>query len=240
LDDASATPVPPDVRVVADPALAAGAPPLDAALAARVDALFEAERARRGGALWNGALLAFVAREGSLVRGRFVEYKRFLAQRLDPSLAAALDVVPLAVGGLLRRAGAVAFGRRPGDVTQYPGFLELAPSGGLGRSSALRDGTIDFRRQLLDELEEETGISRAAVLRVEPFALVRDQGVLDLVAEIDLFPDAEAAAARAADRYRALEWIGEADLPAFAARRRAEIVPGSLAALRVRGLLPGG
>ncbi len=84
-------------------------------------------------------------------------------------------------------------GRRHSQVTQYAGYFELPPSGGIPQSQINADGTVDFRAQVLAELEEEVGISQSQVKTLSPFALVYDfkDSCYDICMEIEVDLDLE-------------------------------------------------
>ncbi len=206
-------------------------PARDAAALARAEEVWERARAERP-SLVDGRILAFVAREGDVVRGRFERYRHYLAQRRDPRTCS-FGILPLATSGVLLADDAVAIGRRARDVTQYPGWLELAPSGGIDDARRRPDGTIDYVGQLLVELEEETGVSRDRVRRVEPFGLVETPDVIDIACVIEL-GSREPLSSREYDR---LDWVALADLPAFLAAHAPGVVPSSRTLLEALGLL---
>ena len=198
----------------------------------RIDALWEAEL-RVHPDRFDGTLCAFVRREGDVLHGRFVPYRYYAAQRRDPTLP--LAIIPLAVSGLLICQGQVAFARRSERTTQYPGWIELVPSGGLDADCLHEDSTVDHRAQLIRELTEETGIPESEILSIEPVALVRDcvDPVVDLASVIEVGPRARAIAdmtlAGGVGEYHSLVWVSTAELPTFVEGHRHDLVPMSLA-----------
>jgi HAD superfamily hydrolase (TIGR01509 family) len=198
----------------------------------RVDALWEEALCQRPH-LFDGTLFAVSGRDGDVLHGRFVAYRNYLAQRRDPSLG--LRMVPLGVSGLVVCAGQVAFARRTENTTQYPGRMELVPSGGIDAGSLRADGTVDHRAQLVRELAEETGITEEDIIRIEPMALVRDRvdPVLDVASVIEVAATArasvEGAITERSGEYRALRWVPVAELTSFVERHRDELVPASRA-----------
>jgi hypothetical protein len=86
------------------------------------------------------------------------------------------DLPILGVRGLLEHEGRFLWGLRSSGVSTYPGHWELAPSGALS--------TLDFRAQLTQELEEETGITQVA--NITPIAIIGDGRVRDLCCRIEL------------------------------------------------------
>jgi hypothetical protein len=234
LEDCSVELLSAAVRVVA----ASAGPPVTAEIDRRIDALWQ-EELRAHPHRTDGALFAFSRREGAVLHGRFVPYRYYTAQRRDPSLS--LAIVPLAVSGLLLCEGQVAFGRRSERTTQYPGWIELVPSGGLDSESLRDDGTVDHRAQLARELTEETGIGEAEILRIEPIALLHDRvdAVIDLASVIEVSPaarvvaDTTVAASAATGEYRSLTWVPVGELSSFFDAHRQELVPTSRALCEV-------
>lgn len=201
----------------------------------RIDALWE-EELRAHPDRFDGTIFALARREGGVLYGRFVPYRYYIAQRRDPTLG--LAILPLAVSGLVICEGQVAFARRSERTTQYPGWIELVPSGGLDAESLRADGTVDHRAQLTRELIEETGIPETEILSIEPIVLLCDRvdQVVDLASVIEVRSSARAIAettvAQGAE-YRSLEWVPAAQLRSFAESRRAEMVPTSRALCEV-------
>ena len=202
----------------------------------RIDALWQ-EELHAHPHRFDGTLLSFVRREGDVLHGRFIPYRYYMAQRREPTLP--LAIVPLAVSGMLICQDQVAFARRSERATQYPGRIELVPSGGLDAECLRDDGTVDYRAQLVRELTEETGIPESEILSIEPVALLRDRvdAVLDLASIIEVGPRARAIAeiviADGANEYRSLQWVAAAELLAFIESRREDLVPTSYALCEV-------
>ncbi len=214
-------------------------PVLSAEIEVRVMDIWQEERRREE--LVDGTMLSHWAfRDGSL-QCRRETYRRFVAVRRDPSLLDLLDVRPIGVTGVLRVAGCVVFGWRSGSVTQYPGCLELVPSGGLGEAPLSADGTVDAAGQLLDELEEETGLPRSIVSVAKPFALVLDvaEQVYDVGFEIEAKVGSQEVEAKLqpGGEYAGFEVVPLTALERFLAAERDRIVPVSLALLEALGLL---
>ena len=218
---------------------------LDAALEAEVQALWEAEQARRGGNLFNNRLFSVQTLDEDRIVGRFVEYRLFVAQRAKPALFERLGVRPLAVSGLLRCAQGVVFGLRHGATTQESGLWELVPSGGVGPAADAGEGRVDVRRQLLDELGEEIGLDAGSVTDVRPFCLVEDteSNVLDIGIELVTVLEAEAIREahrqRASDDYSDLEVVPVPEIPGIVARWGPRVAEVSRVLLRERGLWAG-
>ena len=185
-------------------------PPLPGPLARRVDDIWAAAVA--GASLYDGDLLSVDRIEGDRIVGRWTTYRRFLAQRRDPTLRAELSVRPLAASGAVRCRDGWLFGLRGATTEQSPSEWELAPAGGVDRTSLADDGIVDLRRQLYSEFIEELGPApfAEAVRSAVPFVVVDDvaRSVVDVGLRISLDCDAGdlSAAHRAggSDEYREL------------------------------------
>lgn len=146
-------------------------------LRSRVDELWELERRQRP-ELVDGAILSVRSIDAGIVLAQSCPYRLFVARERDVTLRRALGISAIGVSGILmleRAEGTgVVAGRRAAGVTEYGGAWELVPSGGLDPRRVGRDGVVDTLGCLLDELEEEVGVSRSAVVEVRPLGLVRD------------------------------------------------------------------
>lgn len=203
-----------------------------------IDAIWREVQEERGGTLFNGALPCFVrvCREGkkTTIFGHFIEYKQFIAQRRRPDLQ--LDIKPVGVSGITvlvcRDGEYVFFARRTAKTTEYPGFLELVPSGSIDQEFITADGLVDYRAKLLSEFTEETGLSRDCVRSVSGFALVldTDHHVYDICCEIVLALSKETFGhAFRSDEYSDPLFVSRIDLETFIHANADSIVPTSAA-----------
>jgi hypothetical protein len=194
-----------------------------------VEAIWQAESRKRGLPLFNGDLLEFVRLEGDRIIARFVEYKLYLASRAG-GLATRRAVMPLGVSGLVRCGDYVGVGRRASYVTQYPGWLELFPSGGIDSNSLRTDGTIDHRDHIICELVEETGLDRADIAGITTFALVFDSTGrgYDICVAITLNEDDPTRLRHmSSDEYDELCFVSRGSLPDLMRGYEGRIVPTS-------------
>jgi hypothetical protein len=170
---------------------------------ARIHEIWEAESARRGGALFNGRLFSIVHSSPERITGWLTEYRWFLAQRRDPSLHPLLKVRPLGVTGVLCCGDGIVFGRRAGHVEMDASLWELVPSGGVDGSKVDVASQLDLGAYLLTELKEETGIQPTAVSRPpQAFAMVEDQ--VSHVTDVGLIIQVDYSAAQVHDLFAAL------------------------------------
>jgi len=205
----------------------------------RVEAIWQAEARRRGPTLFNGQLLEFVRLEGDRLIARFVDYKLYLASRAG-MLMTRRAVMPLGVSGVVRCGDCVGFGRRSAHVTQYPGWLELFPSGGIDRNALRPDGTIDLHDQVIRELIEETGLDRPDIGGVATRALIFDEEgqVYDLCVSITLkVGDSSQLGRMRSEEYDELFFVRRGSLPDLIHRCDGRIVPTSRTILTGLGWL---
>jgi len=129
-----------------------------------------------GGRMFNGQVFSADAITPRLITGHLTEYRRAVAQMERPELFAELGVRPFAVCGVLRCAGGVVVGRRHRAANYQAGMWQLAPAGSVDAGAVAEDGTVDLRRQLLDELREELGLPPDAVDVPRPLCIVEHPG----------------------------------------------------------------
>ena len=164
-----------------DYTIALGAPwEVPPSIVPRVDEIWELERERRGIHLTNGQIYTLAEFQPDYILIHPSEYKYVLAQRRASNLQReGLSVRPLAVTGILICADGLVLGRRGSAVTDDVGLWEPAPAGGL----SIPDPTV----QVLEELEEELGISKSEVESVKVCGLVEDveSRVFDIVFRLE-------------------------------------------------------
>lgn len=147
--------------------------------------------------LFDGTILCVTESDSSGLRCQPVGYRYFFAQQTDRKLKDALNLMAVGVSGLVSLRGKVFVGIRSDRVTQCPNLFELVPSGSLpapepmpapAGGGGLPSGAVDYKHQLLNELQEEAGIAAEEVGSVKPFLLVRDENeaVIDICCAIDL------------------------------------------------------
>jgi len=128
------------------------------------------------------------------------------------------------------------FARRGKEVTQYPGFYELAPSGGLGDRFARPDGTVDFAGQLLAELIEECRISADMVEELTPFAVVFDrrENVYDICFRLTLSARRKTPLPgfSLSSEYDEAIWVPIGEVEKFISKNKSSIVPTSKGIIR--------
>ncbi|MEW6202664.1 MAG: hypothetical protein AB1546_11845 [bacterium] len=192
-----------------------------------------------GGKLFNGLLLNFVGlekrRTGIEVRGSFVEYKHFIVQRRHPELE--LGIKPIGVSGIIIFSDSgvenAVFAERGGDTTEYRGFLELVPSGGIDRECADENGIVDYKSKLLSEFAEETGLSNDCIMDISEFAIVLDtkDKVYDICCRISVDARKEIIIKKFRDskEYKSPVFVPVSELKKFVRSNRKSLVPTSIA-----------
>ncbi len=193
----------------------------------------------KGKKLFNGTLPNFIRvnKKGYKIKiaAHFIEYKQFIAQRKHPDLK--LGIRPIGVSGIIvlkeNSKNYIVFARRTNNVTEYPGFLELVPSGSIDKKYADANGVIDFQSKLLAEFVEETGLSKDYVKDISGFALVLDMDhqVYDVCCKILLKAKKDLVAKKfsGSKEYQAPVFVSINDLGKFIREKADIIVPTSMA-----------
>lgn len=167
--------------------------------------------------LFNGQLLCCDFYDAKELKGSFIEYKYYYAQRRLPHGAFTHYKCPVAVTGISRSEDAFLIARRADWVTTDPLKLELAPAGTLSADYLIAEGEVDFKRQLLAELEEETGIPSALVSHLKPLAIFHDlkRPVIDIALEIVLPSHLRHDILQLSDEYLNYFWLQKQEIPTF-------------------------
>jgi hypothetical protein len=210
-------------------------PELPTAVDREVERLWQvaSQRVAAGGAgrMFNGQVFSADTISPRLVTGYLTEYRRVVAQMERPEMFAELGVRSFAVCGALRCAGGVVVGRRHRAANYQAGMWQLAPAGSVDAGAVAEDGTVDLRRQLLDELREELGLPPDAMDKPRPLCIVEHPGShvsdLGLALATRLSAEEVLAAHRAGGNteYEQMLVVPEARLAAFLAEVGEALVP---------------
>jgi len=205
-----------------------------------IEEIWQNTQKEKGGKLFNGTLTNFVRVDkknisNHIIKSHFIEYKSFLAQRKRPDLN--LGIKPIGVSGVivLKEANKeyVVFAKRANDVTEYPAFLELVPSGSIDKEYSDVNGTIDYKAKLLSEFSEETGLPKDYVKEISSFAFVLDtnHNVYDICCKILVESTRELffSKFKSSKEYQSPAAIAVDDLGDFVKVNNDSIVPTSLA-----------
>ncbi|MFT8897253.1 MAG: phosphohydrolase [Acetobacter sp.] len=146
----------PDVRLIVNEAEPALTPDVEQ----RVQAIWEDSRARRP-KLFNGRIFCMKSITPDCVEGYWTEYRRALAQMVDPTIFGETPLHQLAVCGLLRCADGIVLARRHPASLYLGDFWQSPPAGTVEmRKEGQRLSLAD---QLLAETEEELGLMACEV-----------------------------------------------------------------------------
>lgn len=128
--------------------------------------------------LFNVQDLSWSFEEGFVLNGFFVQYKDFLVQRVKQGVD--LQIRPLGVSGVITyyddQSGLdmYLFGKRNDEMTQYPSYFELVPSGGVDDKFVEADSVL-FARNLICEMKEELGWPETNIKKNETIGIVIDK-----------------------------------------------------------------
>ena len=219
-------------------------PPLSSDGQAHTDSVWAALKLRREDALYDDPLLLLEHYDSEGMKGCWSNYRRYVTARDEPDRIG--RVTPIGVTGVLVCGDLVVVGERAGSVTSYPGYFELAPSGGVDRNFFdPATGRVDYVEQLLGELEEEVGLDRSVVVRIETLGVVRelDDPCCDICVRLDLGIDRaaldQALGGTVQPEYARLFSVDRTGLRTFANRHQ-ELLPTSAAILRHLGWIKAG
>jgi len=207
-------------------------------VAKKVEAIWKAEREKKGDKLFNGEVLTFLSFVDGVVEAGITDYKTFLAQPRDPSLYEDLGVRTLAVSGLVTVDDEIIFGKRAEHLTQHPGLWELVPSGGMDVSNSPID-------QFFLELEEELGIPKSRVLSTSVFLVVEDliAHTMDFCVMAELSgsrQELESFINRHTGEYSEFKWVNSQEIQGFCENLGfGRFVGVSLEILNAKGFLKG-
>lgn len=202
----------------------------------RVEKIWELERERRDTDLTNGQIYTLAEFRPDYLLIHPSEYRYVLARRRAPNLKnEGLSVQPLAVTGILLCADGLVLGRRGSVVTDDAGLWEPAPAGGLSKP----DPTV----QILEELEEELGISKSEVESVEACGLVEDieSSVFDIVFRLNTTLTGQEVkavhACRGSDEYADLAIVETSEVSAFLHTHSRDLLPALRTMLRLAAIV---
>lgn len=195
----------------------------------RIEEIWKEEKKRLGDRLFNGTFLNFEAISSRAIQGSWLPYKLYTAVKKDPSLSSYLKIEALGVMGLVHCPGFCLIGKRANFVMNYPSMYEIAPCGSLSLD-VCKDYEDGHQREILQELFEETGISRSLVEDLKTFAIVKDSScpILDLCVSLSL--DSRVPL-RKNDEYEELWWQSIDALDQFVEEKGSLIIPSTVAVL---------
>ncbi len=196
-----------------------------------IDALWAAEQASRAGQrdeLFDGTILSVSSHSAGAIACQPLSYRFFWAQRKDSGLQRKLKRTALAVSGFTTMSDKVLIGRRNPTVTQYPGRLELIPSGSVDLRFVRDDRSVDYRSCLIEELCQELN-SMAKISSITPLALALDRAELTMDVCLKVVLPPFSVIPLSSQEYSEITLIPQSDLQNFLAKHRCEFVPVSAA-----------
>lgn len=199
-----------------------------------VEAIWHREQELRKEKLFNGKVLSLLSYDETQLTASFVDYKLMVAYLRDPQLRQKLGIRPLSLSGVAHTDQAILIGKRSSLVSQYPGWYELAPSGGIDPIAA-KGEFIDIKKQALIELEEETGIRAIHVVNVKPYALVleKDSGIMEVCVDILIKSSRVGETLESTPEYADLFWIPFTDIQGFIQKHERNTIPLSIHLLTI-------
>ena len=167
---------------------------------------------------YNGPVIAFQGLEGSSLHARLIDYKTSLALQSSPELSSATGLAPLGVSGITFVGSKVVVGKRAASTGSYAGYYELAPAGCLEHGRP--------KDQILQELEEETGLKEAMVKSLELVGMVFDPQypVYDLCYRIEVGEEAADLLPGETEEYQSLRLVEVEELAELFAQEREQVV----------------
>jgi len=174
----------------------------------------------------------------TVINGSFIDYKFIIADRNDSSLK--FSIYQIGVSGMIiikeKNEKYVLFSTRSSKINEYPGYLELVPSGNMDKSCKRNDGTVDFKSKLINEFEEETGLSSTNINEIKTLCLVMDSinRVYDVCCWIDVNMSRNNVLAgfKKVSEYENPKLVKFNELSNFVEANRQKIIPTSLAIIQ--------
>lgn len=193
-----------------------------------IERIWQEEVRLKGDKLFNGQMLSYLRHNSHELHGCFVDYKYYLAVLRQPSLRDKIPIETLGVSGLTISDGWLLWGKRASFVTEYAGYYECAPSGGINPEMAI-GGMVPTHIPYEVELLEETGISKEQVTGISPVCLVYDVNVhlYECVARIEVDPCLRRMKMSASEEYDELVWVEISKLAHFLDNDEVNILPMS-------------
>ncbi|MGZ3634197.1 MAG: NUDIX hydrolase [Parachlamydiaceae bacterium] len=193
-----------------------------------VNQIWSEARARSQNTLFNGRLLRFISFQESKneVIGEFVEYKYYIAHLRNQYLKSVLNIYPIGISCICTCQNMFLFGKRSSTVTDYSGYYELVPSGGIDPES-VQQNVVNLQRQAKRELTEETGIAEQAVKSCIPYLFVVDHqtGIYEVCLKIELNRREEMEIPWKSDEYDLIEWKSLEKARSFIEKEGGNVVP---------------
>jgi len=171
----------------------------------------------------------------TIVEGSYVDYRAIVADKRDSKLN--LNIHPIGISGMTiikeNNNLNVLLAKRSSSVTDYPGFIELVPSGHIDESVLEADGKINYKLKLIEEFEEETGLNRSSINKISTLGFVLDKinQVYDVCCLLQLNTSSKSSISsfEKVSEYKLPQLVNVKDLKKFSKNNSDKIVPTSKA-----------
>jgi hypothetical protein len=152
-----------------------------------VEALFQAYQKKESKReIFNGPVLVCKKDDSLSWTCFFSEYQYVIAQRIKPELFEE-KFYSLAVTGIGFWRQNILLGKRSQEVYEERGLYEMLPSGAID-TSCLKDGRIEYFKQILQEIEEEAGVNPKFIENLETKGLIvnEEKYLIDLIVQFEV------------------------------------------------------
>ena len=144
------------------------------------------------------------------VKAFWGSYRYFYSRLQDSSLR--IPFVPLAVSGICSNDDDLVLIANRINVTEYESRLEFVPSGGI--SSSVQEGkSVDYKRQLTQELLEETPLKIDSISIVNELGIIEDlsNNVIEICCLLKIKGN-DNLNSKESPEYRGLKWMKTCEL----------------------------
>ena len=206
----------------------------------KLDQIWKKIYVQKNNKLFNGKVLIFIDsfthNNKLIIKAGFVDYKIVVSSRIEPSLG--IKIKQIGVSGITiihDDDDYILFSTRSSEITEYPNFLELVPSGNIDELALESNGIINFSKKLIDEFVEETGLDGNSIQKINPFCFVLDKKnqVYDICCKIHVISSKSMILKNFKNtfEYGNPELIPLSSLQKFIDKNYEKIIPTSLAIL---------
>lgn len=174
---------------------------------------------------YDGKIFSITSLKNNSLHGHFIPYRNYVAWRQNEHLRSQFAIKPLSVSGITHTADKILIGKRSLTVMQYPGFYEFPPSGGIDEG-CYKNGVVDHKGMIIQELLEETSITQIQIKSLKLFALLEDfsEGTVDLWYDIHIYDQVNLKS----HEYDSLFFVSIDQIPKFFQEKNRLIMPPNL------------
>lgn len=204
-----------------------------------IDEIWSIENSARNNNLLNGTVLSYndhkIISKTTFITGKYVSYKSIITSRRSNLLKIKLNQI--GVSGIIYLNYDddyfIIVGRRGKNTFEYSGLLEFIPSGNVEINSFSNFDIVNFKSHLQKELEEELGIKKSNINKIETIGFVKDlnNSVYDICCKIEISSSRLKIkkSFQNKNEYEKIFFIREKDLAKFLKKNYEKFVPTSLA-----------